>query len=66
MLTGSPVNYHCYTAAPSRLSWLQAIQQAGQGMRFGAILAHAFPPANLSHWDNPSTQCQPLPAAGHW
>ncbi|WP_408068343.1 DUF2300 domain-containing protein [Yersinia pekkanenii] len=35
-------------------------------MRFGAILAHAFPPANLSHWDNPSTQCQPLPAAGHW
>lgn len=66
VLAGAPVTYHYDSAAPGRLSWLQAVEQAQQGMRYSAILAQAFPRATLSRWGNPQSACQPLPAAEAW
>jgi len=37
-----------------------------QGGRYDAILADAFPHANLSRWSNPEANCQALPEAEDW
>ena len=66
VLAGSPVNYHTSQPGPERLAWTQAVEQAGSGLRYDAILAHAFPRATLSRWDKPVAACQPLAAAEQW
>lgn len=66
VLAGATVTYHQTDSGPSRLSWLQAKQQAAQGWRYDAILAAAFPRANLARWDNPQVTCQALPLAEQW
>ncbi|WP_058913494.1 DUF2300 domain-containing protein [Entomohabitans teleogrylli] len=66
ILAGGSVNYHSDRASPGVLSWRQAQEQAARGMRYDAILAHAFPDASLSRWGNPLATCQPLPEAKAW
>ncbi|MES2820698.1 MAG: DUF2300 domain-containing protein [Pseudomonadota bacterium] len=66
VLAGSPVTYHSDTAGPQRLSWRDAVAQAGSGLRYDAILARAFPRASLSRWDQPVAACQPLATAEQW
>lgn len=66
VLAGSPVNYHLNQAGNNRLSWQLAVSQAQQGMRYDAILAQAFPRANLGRWDKPEILCQPLKEAEGW
>jgi uncharacterized protein YfaQ (DUF2300 family) len=66
VLAGSPVNYHTDKAGPDRLAWQDAVQQAGQGLRYDAILARAFPRASLSRWDQPIAACQALGNAETW
>lgn len=66
VLAGSTVNYHLDQAGPARLAWRDAVEQAGAGLRYDAILARAFPRASLSRWDRPVAACQPLPAAERW
>ena len=66
VLAGSPVTYHADKAGPQRLSWQDAVRQAGSGLRYDAILARAFPQASLSRWDQPVAACQPLSAAEQW
>ncbi|MEK1939747.1 MAG: DUF2300 domain-containing protein [Pseudomonas sp.] len=66
VLAGSPVNYHTDKAGPDRLAWQGAVEQAGQGLRYDAILARAFPRASLSRWDQPIAACQALGNAEAW
>lgn len=66
VLAGTPVTYHQSAGGASRLSWQQAKEQAARGWRFDAILAHAYPRANLASWDNPRVNCQFLPSAEKW
>ncbi len=66
VLAGSPVNYHSDKAGPDRLAWQSAVEQAGQGLRYDAILARAFPRASLSRWDQPIAACQALDNAEAW
>ncbi|TQI82009.1 uncharacterized protein YfaQ (DUF2300 family) [Serratia fonticola] len=66
VLAGAPVTYHLDQAATNRLSWQQAVSQAQQGMRYDAILAHAYPRANLGRWDKPEVLCQAMPEAEGW
>lgn len=66
VLAGSPVTYHSDKPGPDRLAWQQAVQQAGDGLRYDAILARAFPRASLSRWDKPVAACQALPNAEEW
>ncbi|MGH8556756.1 MAG: DUF2300 domain-containing protein [Methylococcales bacterium] len=66
VLAGAPVTYHRSDGGDSRLSWQQAKQQAALGWRYDAILAHAFPRANLASWDNPRVNCESLPNAEQW
>ncbi|WP_437882005.1 DUF2300 domain-containing protein [Pseudomonas sp. LRF_L74] len=66
VLAGSPVTYHSDIPGPERLAWTQAVAQAKQGLRYDAILAHAFPRASLTRWDKPVAACQALPAAEAW
>lgn len=66
VLAGTPVTYHSDQAAPDKLSWQQAVEQANAGQRYDAILLHAYPRASLSRWDNPVASCVPLPAAQEW
>ncbi|WP_114192226.1 DUF2300 domain-containing protein [Edaphovirga cremea] len=66
VLAGATVNYHLDRAGTNRLSWQQAVSQAGQGMRYDAILAQAYPRANLGRWDRPEILCQPIPEAEAW
>lgn len=66
VLAGSPVNYHSDKAGPDRLAWQMAVEQAGQGLRYDAILARAFPRASLSRWDQPTAACQALGNAEDW
>lgn len=66
VLAGSNVNYHLSRSGKDVLSWQQAVEQAGQGMRYDAILADAFPHANLSRWSNPEANCLVLPEAEDW
>ncbi len=66
VLAGSPVNYHSDKAGLDRLSWQNAVDQAGQGLRYDAILARAFPRASLSRWDQPIAACQALGNAEAW
>jgi uncharacterized protein YfaQ (DUF2300 family) len=66
VLAGSPVNYHSDKAGPDRLAWQNAVEQAGQGLRYDAILARAFPRASLSRWDQPIAACQALDNAEAW
>ncbi|KEY57093.1 DUF2300 domain-containing protein [Serratia sp. DD3] len=66
ILVGAPVTYHLDQPGKNRLSWQQAVAQAQQGMRYDAILAHAYPRANLARWDKPEVVCQPMPQAEAW
>ncbi|AHG21341.1 hypothetical protein Z042_18350 [Chania multitudinisentens RB-25] len=66
VLAGAAVTYHLDRAGNNRLSWQQAVSQAQQGMRYDAILAHAYPRANLGRWDRPEISCQALPEAEAW
>lgn len=66
VLAGSPVTYHADEPGADRLAWSRAVEQAGAGLRYEAILARAFPRASLSRWDRPQAACQPLPAAEDW
>lgn len=66
VLAGSPVTYHTSQPGTDRLAWTQAVEQAGNGLRYDAILARAFPRATLSRWDKPVAACQPLAAAEQW
>ncbi|AZC25823.1 MULTISPECIES: DUF2300 domain-containing protein [Pseudomonas] len=66
VLAGTQVTYHSDLQAPDKLSWQQAVEQAGAGQRYDAILLHAYPRASLSRWDNPVASCEPLPAAQDW
>ncbi|KFK95458.1 hypothetical protein IV04_11560 [Serratia sp. Ag1] len=66
VLAGAPVTYHLDQAGSNRLSWQQAVSQAQQGMRYDAILAHAYPRANLGRWDKPEAVCQAMPEAETW
>ncbi|MHA7848611.1 DUF2300 domain-containing protein [Serratia sp. D1N4] len=66
VLAGAPVTYHLDQAGNNRLSWQQAVSQAKQGMRYDAILAHAYPRANLGRWDKPEALCQAMPEAEAW
>lgn len=66
VLAGTPVTYHTTQPGPDRLAWTQAVEQAGSGLRYDAILARAFPRATLSRWDKPVAACQPLAAAEQW
>lgn len=66
ILAGSSVNYHLDRAGEGRLSWQRAVELANNGIRYDAILAEAFPRANLSRWGNPEATCQPLPDAEAW
>lgn len=66
VLAGDVVTYHQSKSGPSRLSWTLAKAQAVQGWRYDAILAHAFPRANLARWDNPRVSCEALPEAQQW
>jgi len=66
VLAGSNVTYHSDQSAPDKLSWQQAVEQARSGLRYDAILQHAYPRASLSRWDNPVASCEPLPAAQDW
>lgn len=66
VLAGTAVTYHSNQPGPDRLAWSQAVEQAGTGLRYDAILARAFPRATLSRWDKPVAACQPLPAAEQW
>ncbi|MGZ0705323.1 DUF2300 domain-containing protein [Pseudomonas piscis] len=66
VLAGTQVTYHSDLQAPDKLSWQQAVAQAGAGQRYDAILLHAYPRASLSRWDNPVASCEPLPAAQDW
>ena len=66
VLAGSPVNYHSDKAGTDRLSWQHAVEQAGQGLRYDAILARAFPRASLSRWDQPTAACQALGNGEEW
>ena len=66
VLAGSPVTYHSDKPGPDRLAWQQAVQQAGEGLRYDAILARAFPvpasAAGTSSWP-PARRC-PTPRSG--
>lgn len=66
VLAGSPVTYHSDTPGADKLSWTQAVEQADGGLRYDAILQHAYPRASLSRWGNPVASCEPLPAAQDW
>jgi uncharacterized protein YfaQ (DUF2300 family) len=66
VLAGSTVTYHSDQPGPDKLSWQQAVEQAGAGQRYDAILLHAYPRASLSRWDNPVASCETLPAAQDW
>ncbi|KIP98657.1 hypothetical protein RU08_15760 [Pseudomonas fulva] len=66
VLAGTPVTYHTTQPGPDRLAWTQAVEQAGSGLRYDAILARAFPRATLSRWDKPVAACQPIAAAEQW
>ncbi|WP_457435816.1 DUF2300 domain-containing protein [Pseudomonas sp. TE3786] len=66
VLAGSPVTYHSDKTGPDRLAWQTAVAQAGQGLRYDAILARAFPRASLSRWDQPIAACQALGNAEDW
>ena len=66
VLAGSPVTYHADLQAVNKLSWQQAVAQAGAGLRYDQILSHAYPRASLSRWDNPVASCEPLPDAERW
>ncbi|WP_084306613.1 DUF2300 domain-containing protein [Phytopseudomonas flavescens] len=66
VLAGTPVTYHTTQPGPDRLAWTQAVEQAGSGLRYDAILARAFPRATLSRWDEPVAACQPITAAEQW
>ncbi|WP_225839888.1 DUF2300 domain-containing protein [Pseudomonas sp. MM211] len=66
VLAGAPVTYHTSQPGPDRLAWTQAVEQAGSGLGYDAILARAFPRATLSRWDKPVAACQPLAAAEQW
>ncbi|MDQ7986303.1 DUF2300 domain-containing protein [Pseudomonas sp. G34] len=66
VLAGTPVTYHSTQPGTDRLAWAQAVEQAGSGLRYDAILARAFPRATLSRWDKPVAACQPIAAAEQW
>ncbi|MDR9752952.1 DUF2300 domain-containing protein [Pseudomonas sp. SZMC_28357] len=66
VLAGSSVTYHSDQAAPDKLAWQHAVEQANAGQRYDAILLHAYPRASLSRWDNPVASCEALPAAQVW
>ena len=66
VLAGSTVTYHADQSGPDKLSWQQAVEQANAGLRYDAILLHAYPRASLSRWDNPVASCEALPAAQTW
>ena len=66
VLAGTHVTYHSDQAGEDKLSWQQAVEQAKAGLRYDAILLHAYPRASLSRWDNPVASCEALPAAQDW
>ncbi|RMQ47710.1 putative secreted protein [Pseudomonas cichorii] len=66
VLAGSTVTYHSSQSGTDKLSWQQAVEQAETGLRYDAILLHAYPRASLSRWDNPVASCTALPAAQKW
>jgi uncharacterized protein YfaQ (DUF2300 family) len=66
VLAGVPVTYHLDQPRYNRLSWRLAASQAQHGMRFDAILAHAYPRADISRWDKPEVACQNMPSVERW
>lgn len=66
VLAGMPVRYHRDQGEPGQLNWLEAQQQARTGLNHVEILAHAFPQASLSRWDQPQARCAVLDDARHW
>lgn len=67
VLSGVNVRYHLDTPSKDTMAWSQALTQAQQGMRFDAILAAAYPGADLATLTGgPAQQCLPLPAVQAW
>lgn len=48
VLSGAPVRYHRDRPAANRLAWRDAVERARGGLRFDAILAEAFPAAEIA------------------
>lgn len=67
VLTGANVRYHRDTAARDTLVWRTALEQASQGQRFDAILAAAYPRAELGTLaGGGALRCVRLPLAEAW
>jgi uncharacterized protein YfaQ (DUF2300 family) len=67
VLSGVNVRYHTDTPSKDTMAWSQAVAQAGQGMRFDAILTAAYPGADLSTLaGGDAQQCVQLAGAQAW
>ncbi|CUI08845.1 DUF2300 domain-containing protein [Massilia antarctica] len=67
VLSGVNVRYHADTPSKDTMAWSQAVAQAGQGLRFDAILASAYARADLTTLSGgDSQQCVRLAGAEAW
>ncbi len=65
VLSGAPARYHRDQAAPGRLAWQRAVEQARAGAAFDTLLAQAFPNAALATLSG-LEECTRLEAAERW
>ena len=65
VLSGAAARYHRDQAAPGRLAWKQAVEQAHAGASFDELLMQAFPNATLANLSG-LEECKRLDAAERW
>ena len=65
VVSGASVRYHRDRAAPNRLAWTDAVAQAKAGARFDAILARAYPSAELAGLGG-REECSRMEEAESW
>jgi len=65
VLQGAPVRYHRDRPAVNRLAWTDAVARSREGLRFDAILAQAYPAAEIASL-NGREECRRMDDAETW
>jgi uncharacterized protein YfaQ (DUF2300 family) len=65
VLSGAAAQYHRDRAAPGRLAWKRAVEQAQSGATFDLLLAQSFPGASFATLSG-LEECRRLDAAERW
>jgi uncharacterized protein YfaQ (DUF2300 family) len=65
VLSGAAAQYHRDQAAPGRLAWKRAVEQAQAGATFDLLLAQSFPNASFATLSG-LEECRRLDAAERW